>query len=619
MPQAAPFRKDLAKIFLSSLLSLFLIPSIAFLFVALAQPQRDRARIEAIVQGIDRNTQLSDAEKQNAKQFVLAHPPSTLLDDKSPEVAAYRALICAPFSEVWQFSVVGKVSLWTILAGLFVLLAVLILAGLAFLSRGAQYVSFVLGWRLLTWTSAAEAMFQGTLAVWLSFWLTAHFTERYSPKLVLLIGMCAALAIFYVVVCIFKRPPRDNMVEGELVAEADSPRLWTHIRELAARVGTAAPDNMVAGIDTNFFVTEAPLGVAGRQVTGRSLFVSIPLLRQLDATEAEAVLAHELAHLRGRDSASSAALGPKLVQYDHYCQMMRDAGVTILVFHLMRLYRVVFEFALQSDSREREFLADRTAAEAVSPVAIVRSLIKIAAYASYRAQIERKLFEENQQHEGALGIANYVTAGLAPYAASSEFLEALRSANVPHPFDSHPPLPERMKNVGHQVDECDFGQIVTATPSHSWADEILTAQDIEQRLWQNYEGQFAVAHEVSLAHRYEPANETEEALVLKFFPPEVFELKGGRSIQVTYAGLILPGQTEPISWDGVKDLKYEDGYFGDVLTIVRPHNSWGDGKTTKVKLPGIGNRRALLKLALGRYWQRHQIMRSTAIADAAQK
>ncbi len=59
--------------------------------------------------------------------------------------------------------------------------------------------------------------------------------------------------------------------------------------------------------------------------------------------------------------------------------MMRAGVLTLPVYCLMCLYRVIFEFALKRESREREFLADRIAAKVVSPPAIVQSLIKIAA------------------------------------------------------------------------------------------------------------------------------------------------------------------------------------------------------------------------------------------------
>jgi len=447
------------------------------------------------------------------------------------------------------------------------------------------------------------------MAVWLSFWVTAFYFERYSVKLIGVIGIGAAIAMYVAVVSIFKRPPRDSFVEGELVSESDSPRLWHITRELAAKLKTAPPDQIIAGIDTNFFVTESPLTVNGKTVTGRSLFVSIPLLRLLDSHEAGAVLAHELAHLRGGDTASSAQLGPRLVQYDQYAYIMKSSVLTLPVYYLLCLYRVMFEFALKRDSRAREFLADRIASKMVSPAAIVQSLIKIAAYAKYRSQVEQKLFEQEHQHTGSLGIAHFVESGLAPYATSPDFMDDMETADIPHPFDSHPSLQERMKNVGHELDMEAFCAVVTAKSSRSWVEDIQTAADIEQRLWAAYEQRFASAHEQNLAYRYEPANDAETAIVLKYFPPVKFQLKKDQALVVTYAGLILPGETKVMSWDSVTNLKYEDGYGGDVLEITHPEKSWLGSKTTKVKLPGIKKERDSLKAVLGHYLQRHRIMR----------
>jgi hypothetical protein len=187
----------------------------------------------------------------------------------------------------------------------------------------------------------------------------------------------------------------------------------------------------------------------------------------------------------------------------------------------------------------------------------------------------------------------------------------MKTASVPHPFDSHPALPERMENVGHRVEEKDYGAIVTSAPAQTWVADMPTAADIEQRLWGVYERRFAEMHEQSLAYRYAPANEAERAIVLKYFPPVAFALKGGKSLHVGYAGMSLPEQAEPMPWDNVADMKYVDGSFGtsDVLQIEHPEKGWLGAKTTKVKLPGIKNEKERLKAVLGHYWQRHQISR----------
>jgi Zn-dependent protease with chaperone function len=608
MAQLDEFKKGLLKVLLFSLLSLFFLPVSALLFVEHAESARDIHYLSRVGQAIDNDAAMSNGEKTDQKLFFAAHPPSTVCQNDEPALTKYRANVCSPYSELWQYKWVEIISWWAIIGGIAVLLAIAALGAVAFVNRQAQYVSFVIGWNLLRLTSAAEVLVQGSLLIWLSFWLTAFFFERYFLKLVLIAALLAGGAAFLAIVSIFKRPPRNTGIDGEIVGKQDAPTLWSHLQDTATRVGTTPPDNLVAGIDTNFFVTESPLLVGNRTLKGRSLFVSLPLLRILERAEADAVLAHELAHFRGGDTASSAALGPKLVQFDHYCHLMRHGGATLLVFHVINLYRVIFEFALRRDSREREFLADRIAARAVSPPAIVSSLIKIAAYANYRSQVERELFAHGDRHGDQLGIAQQVSTGLVPYATSAHFVESMKTANVPHPFDSHPPLIERMNNVGIKVAEKDYGGVAARLPKSTWVNDIQSADAIEQRLWAEYEQRFTAQHEMSLAYRYKPDNDVERAIVVKHFPPVVFQMKK-KKIEINYAGLVLPDQNETLSWDRVTNLKYTDGIGGDVLEIVHPEKGLIGAKTTKVKLPGISKQRDKIKATLGRYWQRHKMAR----------
>ncbi|SDY63584.1 Zn-dependent protease with chaperone function [Variovorax sp. YR266] len=611
MALARTIHADLLRVFLLTLVSLFAIPAATLVFTEYALRSQDAEFLQAIEKRIAGDSRLSSADKTEATEFYRSHPLSKACDATAPEDRNFHDKVCSPYSMQWQFHWADRAAIWTIVLGAALLAAALVLGALAFANRGMRYASFVAGWRLMTVSSAVEVVLQSAMLVWLSFWLTAYFWQSYYVKLIALAGIAAGAAVFYAIYTLFKKLPWGNEIEGELISQADAPRLWERIRQLAGRVKTTPPDQIVAGIDTNFFVTEAPCEVKGRTFQGRTLFVSLPLLRVLDQTEADAVLAHELAHLGGGDTRSSAALGPKLLQFDQYTWKMRSGGLTIVAHYLLRLYRMIFSFALARDSREREYKADRVAAGLTAPHAIVQSLIKISAYASYRNDVERKLFAQNREHDGALGIARFVADGLPPYASSDVFIEAMKTADVPHPYDSHPPLLERMRNVGHHVPESAYGAIVATAPEASWADDIETAPAIEQRLWSEYEQRFVQNHELSLAYRYEPATEEERAVVLRHFPPVSFALKNGERIDITYAGL-HPGADggSTIGWDEVKGLTYKDSSFGDTLIVTHHDKGMLGARTTKVKLAGLGKQKENFKAAVGHYWQRHQIMRA---------
>ncbi len=613
-------RNELKTIVISALLALFLLPGLTYLFTHHAQTVTDKEYLSEINNGISNDSSLSAAEKTSEKAFFAANLASTACGSADPDLSQYKANVCAPYSDLWQFMLVEKISLWTLILSFLLLLVMAGLGALAFANRTAQYVSFVVGWRTLIVASALMIVVQGGFATWLSYWLTAWYAHVYVVKLILIVAIAAAMAIFAALVAIFKRSTSDNFVQGELITVEQAPALWARIREFAAKLGTPAPSQIVAGIDTNFFVTETPLTIsaggdadatAAKKTSGRALFVSIPLLRILDQNEAEAVLAHELGHYVGGDTANSAALGPKINQYDHYMQQMHDSGVTLPAFWLLRLYRVIFEFALQKSTREREFIADSTAARLTSPQGIVHSLVKISAYASYRAEVENKLFEQNEQHTGALDVGHRVANGLAAFSQSAAFTQAMQESNVPHPFDSHPPLLERMRNVGYALDAAHFPAVAANVPIASWADAIEGGRAIEARLWHAFEARFAKAHEETLAYRYEPSTEIERELVLRYFPPVAFALKKNQMFEVNYAGLKLPTAAETLSWDSVKNLIYDDATLGsDVLKIEHPEKGWLGQKTTKVTLSIARKERDQVKETMAKYWQRHQIMRA---------
>jgi Zn-dependent protease with chaperone function len=603
-------KKDLFRVSRNALLALFLIPVLSFLFTQHVQQVWDKAFVEGSAQQIQQDNNIPEERKAELLALIASTPPSVACGAAHPDLASYRADVCDSLGNVWQFYWVDLLNKAILAAGLLMLAMIAVLGRMAFKGRNAQYRSLVLAWRLLAGSSALMVVAQSAVVVWLSFWVTAYFFHIYFIKLIAVFGIVAGVAAVTAVVRIFAQIPWEMVVDGERVDEPEAPALWARIRALAAQLGTAAPDNIVAGIDANFFVTEGEMTVQDQRLTGRTLYVSLPLLRVLDQREADAVLAHELAHFKGGDTSSGAALGPKLAQFDTYCDAMRGAGLTMVAFFLLVTYRTILELALMRDSREREFLADRAAAQCTHALPLIRALIKVAAYSNYRGRIEQELFERKDRHEGAIGIATYVAQGLQPFAQSAEFQALMQDASVPHPFDSHPKLDERMQNVGCQIPEADYGAVLNDAVSQSWSTEILSGDAIEGRLWAAYEGHFAQAHEQDLAYRYLPDTDAEREIVLKYFPPQVFALDKDTTLTVAYDGMILPEDGNRLDWESISDIKYEDGFTGDVLTLTLTEKGTFGAKTSKVKLPGIKPQREDLKSALGLYWQRHKIARS---------
>jgi Zn-dependent protease with chaperone function len=529
------------------------------------------------------------------------------------EACRQGASVCAPYDFVWQHVLAKPLAGWAIAGGMILLAAIAFLAVLAFADRGLQLISFTVGRRLMSLACVLTLLSHGTMIVWLSFWLTAYFSGKYYPKLILIASIAVLGGIGYVLWEMFRKLPADGAIAGEPVDEKSAPLLWRRIRQMAEQLHTSPPRYLIAGIDDNFFVTEAPLIVGNRRLEGRKLFVSLPLLRQLETGEADAVLAHELAHFAGGDTKNSARLWPQLVKYDRYTESLAEIGrIMHLILPFLYFYRQLFEFALARESRAREFLADAAAARLVSPQAMARSLVKVGAYSMYRARVEGGLFNLDEKLAETLGLAERIREGLRPWAHSGEFSSLMSRAHIPHPFDTHPPLEERMENVSAVITGEDFARVVTDKAEHSWVEEIEAGDAMEARLWAEYEQAFARAHEIDLAYRYDPAKPGERELVLKHFPPLTFASRKDGNFEIDCEAISPPGKP-PLVYDDIKTLQVED----DVLSVILHEKGLMLNKTVKVKLKGLGKNKGEFLAALGRYWERHQIMRARKQEKAA--
>lgn len=606
MNKLTALKKGYAKLFFWLLVTLFLIPTITLVFAEYGSNQLNQQYTQIFID--DARGQNQDVGKLT--DFLQQNPPSSVCGPVSEDLLDYKNAVCAEKSELWQFYMMDKVAFWTLIASAVVLLMVLLFSALAFRNRQGQLLSLTLARHFLMLASALEVFVQGAMLVWLSFWGTAFFTQTYYPKLVMAVGLLVLAGMFYMVKGIFKKLPREDGIEGEVVTRDAAPALWARIDTLAAKVGTTPPDHIIAGIDTNFYVTEAPLSVNEHLLSGRKLYVSIPLLRQLTTAQADGVMVHELTHLHEGDTASGALLGPKLHRFDMYTHLMGQNVATLIVFYPLCLYRMLFELAWQRNSREREFIADRSAATHTTPAAIIESLIKISAYASYRSEVERTLFDNKTLHENELGISKAIAAGLPQHVSSPDFISLMREQDVPHPFDSHPPLTERMRNVEYHVEELGYAAIAAEPPAESWVDLMPVAEQIEQQLWQKYERDFSSVHEESLAWRYQPEGEEETALVLKHFPPVAFTLKDGSQIKITYQGVVKPKTGELLEWDNVKNINVIRQFGTEVLYLQHVQPNAQGKKRSEIRLPGLKKEIEGFKNTLGYYWHRHQTVRA---------
>jgi len=166
------------------------------------------------------------------------------------------------------------------------------------------------------------------------------------------------------------------------VTESDDPELHAMVERLSQKSGIAKPKVMKANIPVpNAFAYGSP--IAGSRVA-----VTTELLKTLEFEEVEAVVGHELGHLKHRDVQVMmfVSILPALFYYIGYSMLLsgyrsreeRGGGAALIGIASIALYWVLTMFTLYL-SRLREYYADRHSASIVEdgPRKLSEGLVKI--------------------------------------------------------------------------------------------------------------------------------------------------------------------------------------------------------------------------------------------------
>ena len=207
-------------------------------------------------------------------------------------------------------------------------------------------------------------------------------------------GMMIAL-IFAAVTNLFAYWNSDKMVlrmqNAVPVARSRAPELYDMVDVLSQRAGIPTPAVYVIETDQpNAFAT-------GRDPNNAAVAVSAGLLRQLDTREVAGVVAHELAHIKNRDTltmtitATLAGAISALAQFGLFFgggnnrdNPLGGIGSLLMVF-LAPVAAMMVQMAV---SRTREYEADKHGAEiSGDPLALASALHKIATLAGRQVNV----------------------------------------------------------------------------------------------------------------------------------------------------------------------------------------------------------------------------------------
>ena len=219
-----------------------------------------------------------------------------------------------------------------------------------------------------------------------------------------------------------------RMHGAEAVTRASAPELYDMVAELARRAELPMPRVMIMRSDQpNAFAT-------GRDPDNAAVAATTGILRLLSREELAGVIAHELAHIKNRDTltmtvaATVAGAISMLAQFGMFFGGNRDrdnplGGLGVLLAVLVAPFAaMIIQMMI---SRTREYSADRLGAEiSGQPLALAGALRKISSAASH---IEMPSAERN------------------PASAPLFIINPLSGARMDNLFSTHPNVENRIR------------------------------------------------------------------------------------------------------------------------------------------------------------------------------
>ncbi len=299
---------------------------------------------------------------------------------------------------------------------------------------------------------------QGLILTYAAYLTEAYLVGRVHFVLIGAIGLGALMgAVKLISISASLGRKLTTYVFGKRLDPSATPRLYDFVRGLAKELGAKPPDHIVLGLDLNFFVTSADVGLVGPNETlnGETLFVSAPLARLLSHEEFTAVLGHELGHFRGGDTEYSLKFAPVYAGLSSAVGALASeegsgsAGLAKIPAIAILSYMIeVFAINESAIGREREFVADQAGVEAASREAMASALVKVSLYSGLWAQVESSNIERLKKGEFARNLSS-IFQNAAKDDVDHESIDKIKTEilkkSIPHPTDTHPPTSDRLE------------------------------------------------------------------------------------------------------------------------------------------------------------------------------
>lgn len=399
--------------------------------------------------------------------LALSGPASLFALCSATEGAAAIPSVCAAFGAAKLLALLSLAA-----AGSAVILP-LVFHGASLATRGNRKATALVFPALVKFSVVALSvvvLLQGAVLVFGLYSGESYLTGRIHLMLIALVGVGAVLGACQLIWALVGLTQDLQTSETAILAEpADFPHLAALVGDVARRLGARAPDNIILGLQPNFYAISADVQLDRRPkpkpLTGETLYMSAPLLRVLSKQELKGVIGHELGHFRGEDTVYSTRFAPVYIALVRSLENLDGRHEYFLFGLAKRPAKVILSVLIEIFARQertigrvRELEADKAGASVSEPRALISALLKLGLADMVWDEIQEHLMGSLDARNPAANLrsqlnrlgnagtkAAHVTRTYLARDGAMTLAKVLAEKRTAHPIDTHPTLIERAR------------------------------------------------------------------------------------------------------------------------------------------------------------------------------
>lgn len=298
---------------------------------------------------------------------------------------------------------------------------------------------------------------------------------------------------------------------GYEITAVSSPEIIKTVERARSKTISPPIDKIIVMASAGCGVSENILGFGRKREN--VLFIGVYLLMMLTPDELEAIYIHEFSHIYRKDTHVSNKINRAIARWNNILNNLQSRGIiaNTLLKRFAEHYITKMQFYYMADSKSRETLADKDAAETVGKEAYARASLKIEFIEYYfnltaeRSNFDFRVLETPPENALDMLMESYVRE----FEKNKTKWKEQILKRISNKVETHPSYRERMAEVGVESFDFDVSYKISALPETRKIIDDFNAdwqKEMEEK-WEEYTSSYKKSKELVSGFEFSGDNE----------------------------------------------------------------------------------------------------------------